>query len=107
MWDVARPFDFVMGDDEGEDGVTFCEGDTIRQPGKATFCDANIAHHPAGVSLACLLETIASCMEGMDCDCSLGTKLSHKEAKALCKICKKHGFDCHSATACHDKQAMM
>jgi len=103
VWDVARPFDFVMGDEESEDGVTVYEGGMVRQPGKAMFGDTNIAHHPAGVSLACLSETIALCMEGVDRDYSLGTKIPYKEAKEVHKICKKHGVDYYSATACDQK----
>ena len=95
VWDVARPFDFVSepGDDSG---VAVFEGGMVNQPEKVMFGDTNIAHHPAGINLACLSETIALCMEGVEHDYSLGSNIPYKQAREVYNLCLKHGFSHYS-----------
>ncbi len=89
IYDVARPFDFV---DNGSSHVEVIEGGIVNQPEAVMFGDTNIAGKVAGVNLACLSETIALSMEGIDRNYSIGQKIPYQEAKQVYRICIKHGF---------------
>lgn len=89
IFDLARPFDFVASP---ECNIEVYEGGLVNMPEKVMFGDRNIAHHPAGQNLACLSETIALAMEGVDKNYSIGAKRSFSEAKEVYDICIKQGF---------------
>jgi acetylornithine/succinyldiaminopimelate/putrescine aminotransferase/predicted amino acid dehydrogenase len=89
IYDVARPFDFV---DDGSLDVEVIEGGIVNQPEAVMFSDSNLAGNVAGVNLACLSETIALTMEGIDHNYSIGQKILYQEARFVYEICVKHGF---------------
>ena len=95
IFDVSRPFDVSIQEAEKMKNVQVIEAGMVSQPQPILITSTNIAHHPAGVNLACLSETIALCMEGVDHHYSIGKRIEYKEAREVYEICRKHGFAPH------------
>lgn len=89
IFDLARPFDFEANP---ETNIEVYEGGLVNLPEMTKWGSSNICHYPAGVNLACLSETIALAMEGVEKSYSLGSCIPFTEAKEVYNICIKHGF---------------
>jgi len=89
IFDTARPFDVI---DTSHSGVRIFEGGLVYQPEPVLFGDCNMIGSPAGLNLACLSETIALTMEGVDRDYSIGRTIPHAEALQVHAIATRHGF---------------
>lgn len=89
VFDLARPFDFKASPDCK---IEVYEGGLVYSPEKTMWGSTNIAHYPAGQNLACLSETIALAMAGVDRSYSLGSRIAFTEAKEVYDICIEQGF---------------
>jgi len=89
IFDVARPFDIDLSSCPG---MEIYEGGLVSLPSPAMFGDSNMVGTPAGINLACLSETMALSMEGVDRSYSLGKKIPYIEATEVYNIATKHGF---------------
>ena len=89
IFDTARPFDVV---DTSDSGVRLFEGGLVYQPERVSFGDCNMIGSPAGLNLACLSETIALTMEGVERDYSIGRTIPYAEALEVRAIAARHGF---------------
>ena len=90
IFDVARPFDFI----NTNNSENLHEGGLVSLPDKkARLSDSNIIGCRSGVNLACLSETIALAMEGVDQNYSVGREISISQAREVFSIAQDHGFN--------------
>lgn len=88
VFDVARPFDFIEGHN-----VKIYEGGLVSQPNPVFYSDCNMVRVAAGINLACLSETIALSLNGMDEHQSIGKSVPFKKAHRILNIAKMQGFN--------------
>ncbi|MEY8198108.1 MAG: aminotransferase class III-fold pyridoxal phosphate-dependent enzyme [Colwellia sp.] len=89
VFDTSRPFDFIQ---EKSSKVSVFEGGLVKQPEAVMFGDCNMIGSEAGINLACLSETIALCMEGVNENTSLGKSIPYMEAKFVFEKAIRNGF---------------
>ncbi|ACE85240.1 aminotransferase class III-fold pyridoxal phosphate-dependent enzyme [Cellvibrio japonicus] len=99
VFDTARPFDVIDDETESATGVTVYEGGLVDQPQETAFGDCNMIGSRPGINLACLSETIALAMEGVNHNYSVGPNIPFLEAKAVFNFSTKHGFTHYLGTA--------
>jgi acetylornithine/succinyldiaminopimelate/putrescine aminotransferase/predicted amino acid dehydrogenase len=90
--DVARPPD-TSSSLRARDDVTVIDGGRVALPDPETrFGIGNLQNLPAGVTLACLAETILLALEGETRDRGIGDDVALAEVDEVLALAERHGF---------------
>ncbi|MDH7479150.1 MAG: aminotransferase class III-fold pyridoxal phosphate-dependent enzyme, partial [Syntrophomonadaceae bacterium] len=90
LCDVSRPPDVLPTVREQRKDVLIIDGGLVRLPDQIAF-NSNLGCR-AGVSLACLSETMILALEGECRDYSIGSRIPIEDVERLRRMGEKHGF---------------